>query len=98
MLTVLVKMVVDENDYPRFKPLLLSNAATSLTEPGCDFFSVSEMTNEESHQVEFLLYEEYKDMEAFKVHLKTAHFLSFDAETAGMLVSKDVMFYDLIQK
>ncbi|WP_277977950.1 putative quinol monooxygenase [Pantoea endophytica] len=98
MQTVLVKMVVSDEDYLRFKPLLLSNAATSLKEPGCHFFSVSEKPNKELCQTEFLLYEEYSDMEAFHEHLKTSHFLSFDDQTSAMLKSKNVAFYDLIQK
>jgi len=98
MLTVLVKMIVSEQSCENFRHLLLSNAATSLIEPGCHCFTVSEKTDAESGLNEFLLYEEYTDMDAFKAHLKTDHYRSFDVETANMLIGKDVAFYDLIQK
>lgn len=58
------------------KKLLVQNAALSFeNEPGCYRFDVVETHNDEA---QFLLYEIYRDENAFFEHLKTKHYQKFD--------------------
>lgn len=73
----------------RFRPLIDANAITSVKEePGCRRFDVVEPVGEDDRIV---LYEIYDDEAAFDVHCKSAHFLSFDAESAPLVSEKRVM-------
>ncbi|PRY20930.1 quinol monooxygenase YgiN [Aliiruegeria haliotis] len=74
-----------------FLPLMRANAATSLAEePGCRVFDVC---TDPSRPDEVFLYEIYDSEEAFQIHLKSAHFLEFDASVAAMVVKKTVATY-----
>jgi autoinducer 2-degrading protein len=58
------------------KKLLVQNAALSFeNEPGCYRFDVVETYTDEAH---FILYEIYRDENAFSEHLKTKHYQQFD--------------------
>jgi autoinducer 2-degrading protein len=58
------------------KELLVQNAAISFeNEPGCYRFDVVETHNDEA---QFILYEIYRDENAFFEHLKTKHYQQFD--------------------
>ncbi|OON41666.1 hypothetical protein BTJ39_00420 [Izhakiella australiensis] len=98
MLMVVVKMKVSSADYARFKPLLVDNAAASLMEEGCFCFDIGELQEASPGSHAFLLYEVYQDREAFERHLTSAHFLSFDRQTAAMLQHKAIAFYQQIGK
>ncbi len=72
----------------QFMPLKLDNAEKSRTlEPGCDRFDVCAPAGERDC---VFLYEIYKDEAAFAAHLKTPHFLAFDAATKAMIKERKV--------
>ena len=74
-----------------FRAAVLENAAASLRdEPGCLTFDVCE----DPAGGEFFLYELYASREAFAAHLKTQHFLRFDALCRDRVESKRVHRYD----
>jgi (4S)-4-hydroxy-5-phosphonooxypentane-2,3-dione isomerase len=72
----------------RFLPLMLDNAEKSRTlEPGCHRFDVL-LPAGESDRV--FLYEIYQDEAAFQAHLKTTHFLEFDAATRACIKDRKI--------
>jgi (4S)-4-hydroxy-5-phosphonooxypentane-2,3-dione isomerase len=74
---VTVDFFLQPGSMPQFMPLMLDNAEKSRTlEPGCDRFDVLTPAGENER---VFLYEIYKDEAAFQAHLKTTHFLEFDA-------------------
>jgi autoinducer 2-degrading protein len=74
-----------------FRAAILENARTSLqVEPGCLVFDVCEHADSPV----FFLYELYEDAAAFDEHLRSAHFNSFDALTAGWVIDKRVQRYE----
>jgi len=78
-----------------FMPLMLENARLSLTdEPGCLRFDVC---TDPAHPDEVFLYEIYYDRASFDKHLETAHFASFEAAVAGLVVAKDIRTYAQVQ-
>jgi quinol monooxygenase YgiN len=77
-----------------FKSSILENAAASVRdEPGCRQFDVAQ---DAGHPEQFFLYEIYDDEAAFKAHIETAHFKSFDAASAAWVADKKVMTYGII--
>ena len=85
---VTVDFVLQPGIMGTFMPLTLDNAEKSRTlEPGCDRFDVC-VTAGEADRV--FLYEVYKDEAAFAAHLKTEHFLRFDAATKPMIKERRV--------
>ena len=70
-----------------FLKRLATQAAESLSEPGCSQFDVCVDPSDE-HRV--FLYEVYADREAFAEHLASAHFKDFDAATRDWVGSKTV--------
>ena len=71
-----------------FMPLMLENAQKSRTlEPGCDRFDVCVPAGETDR---VFLYEIYQDEAAFQAHLKTEHFLKFDAATKTYIKDRKV--------
>jgi len=73
----------------RFRPLIDANARASVREePGCRRFDVVEPEGEPDR---VYLYEIYQDAAAFEAHCVSAHFLSFDAESAPLVEQKSVM-------
>ena len=66
----------------QFLPLMLDNAERARTlEPGCDRFDVLLPAGEADR---VFLYEIYHDEAAFQTHIKTAHFIEFDAATRAL--------------
>lgn len=61
-------------------------------EPGCQVFEVW-TSSDRPHTVH--LHEVYDDTDAFDLHLKSAHFQSFDADTADMIADKKVTLWDI---
>jgi autoinducer 2-degrading protein len=85
---VVVDIVTRPGAAEAFGALIAANAAASLREePGCRRFDVCQSAKEPEV---FLLYEIYDDAEAFAAHLKAAHFLQFDKESAALVASKEV--------
>jgi quinol monooxygenase YgiN len=77
-----------------FRTLVDLNARLSAhDEPGCERFDVVEPSGETDR---ILLYEIYADRAAFDAHMKTQHFLAFDAESAALVVSKLVTTGNLV--
>ncbi|WP_420993137.1 putative quinol monooxygenase [Cupriavidus sp. 30B13] len=77
-----------------FRDAILTNAAQSLAaEPGCLTFDVLE--NPKSP--EFLLYEIYRDAEAFREHLAMRHFHDFDRASSEWVVKKQVAEYGRLE-
>ena len=77
-----------------FRPLIDANARISAEiEPGCLRFDVLEPKGEADR---VLLYEIYADETAFADHMRSAHFIQFDAESAPFVIEKSVMRCDLV--
>lgn len=77
-----------------FKSSILENAAASVRdEPGCRQFDVAQDADKPE---QFFLYEIYDDETAFKAHIETAHFKSFDAASAAWVADKKVMTYAIV--
>ncbi|WP_422375387.1 putative quinol monooxygenase [Roseibium sp.] len=91
MFAVTVLFQIKEGQMDAFMPLMIDNAKASLRlEPGCRQFDVC---RDAARPHEVFLYEIYDDEAAFKAHLQTAHFLSFDAAVADMIREKTVRTY-----
>lgn len=89
MYAVIVELKIKSGDMEAFVPLIKANAAASLAnEPGCQQFDVC---LDEDSAARVWLYEVYDDAAAFKAHLQTAHFKSFDESTAEMIADKRVV-------
>ena len=74
-----------------FVKAVLANAHRSLTdEPGCRQFDVC-LSGDKPNSV--FLYELYDDGAAFTVHLASAHFAEFSAETAAWVAAKTVRVF-----
>lgn len=73
----------------RFRPMIDANARASVkNEPGCRRFDVVEPEGESDR---IFLYEIYDDAAAFEAHCRSEHFLSFDTESAPLVVEKIIM-------
>ncbi|MEM6728359.1 MAG: putative quinol monooxygenase [Pseudomonadota bacterium] len=91
MFAVTVRFEIKEGDVAAFLPLMRANAAQSLAdEPGCHRFDIC---TDPARPSEVFLYELYEDAAAFDAHLKSPHFLSFDAQTSDMISEKHVVTY-----
>ncbi len=88
MFAVCVDLTIKEGHLENFLPLMQENAKASVEqEDGCRQFDVVQL-GEDPHQI--VLYETYDTAEAFQIHLKTDHFLKFDAATQTMIAEKSV--------
>ena len=77
-----------------FRTALLTQARNSLeNEVGCRQFDVAQDPLDANA---FFLYETYDDEAAFKLHLETKHYLSFNAHVTPITASKRVLKYELI--
>jgi quinol monooxygenase YgiN len=86
---IYVEFTLNENGAEKFMPMMLANARASLdNEPGCERFDVLHVAGK-PHQI--ILYEIYTDKAAFQAHLKTPHFLEFNAATAPLIKDKRVV-------
>ena len=93
MFAVCVTIEVEPGQLAAFLPLMHQNAQASLrNEAGCHQFDVCTGGPEDP----VFLYELYTDAAAFDAHLKTAHFLKFDRETAAMIKDKRAVTYDAV--
>lgn len=77
-----------------FLALIKENARKSLAdEPGCDRFDVLVQRGMPDH---VLLYEIYRDREAFDFHLKSRHFAEFNLASAPYVRDKKVVAYEYV--
>jgi (4S)-4-hydroxy-5-phosphonooxypentane-2,3-dione isomerase len=77
-----------------FRRLLDENARISAeVEPGCRRFDVLEPQGQADR---VLLYEIYADEAAFDDHMRSAHFIRFDSESAPFVIAKSVTRCDLV--
>lgn len=93
MLTITVEFEIEPEHAEAFREVVLAQAENSLTkEPQCRRFDVS-FDPDAAGRV--FLYELYEDRVAFEQHLKTDHFLSFDAAVRDWVRSKKVQSWTL---
>lgn len=96
MYAVCVTFQIKPEHMTDFMPLMVRNAETSLlAEGGCRQFDV--LTDAEKPGIVFL-YELYTDRAAFNLHLRSAHFKTFDAAVADMIAAKDVQTWDTVTR
>ncbi len=94
MYAVTVRFEILSDHMQFFLPLMHANARASLAEePGCQQFDVC---IDDQAPTSVFLYEIYDDADAFQTHLKSEHFLKFDAETTGMIASKEVATFSKV--
>ena len=92
MYAVCVSFRTHPGAYETFRPLVMAQADTSLRgEPECHRFDVCGGAEDE-----IFLYELYTDAAAFQAHLKTPHFLHFDAAVAPLVAAKTVQVFDWV--
>jgi quinol monooxygenase YgiN len=93
MLVVTVVFEPKPEHAAAFRVAMLANARASReNEPGCRQFDVC--IDPASGTI--FLYELYDDRAAFDAHMRTAHFLAFDAQTRGWVARKDVRLYERV--
>ena len=94
MYAVTVHFDVFSDKMQFFLPLMHANARASVEqEAGCHQFDVC---IDKATPNAMFLYEVYEDEAAFQSHLKSAHFLTFDKATQGMIASKSVATFSEI--
>lgn len=93
---LIVRLEVIETHRATFLAAIRANAAQSVAaEPGCQRFDV--LIPEPDSRGTVLLYEIYDNRAAFEQHLRSDHFLSFDAATRPMVLSKAVDFFSVME-
>ena len=93
MFVVTVVFEVDPTAAEVFLTRVLQQASDSLErEPGCSRFDVC---TDPERPGRILLYEIYADAEAFRVHLESTHFKSFDRDVAPIIQAKTVQSWKL---
>ncbi len=96
MYAVIVTFEIKADQKEIFQTLMLELAKNSLAaEPDCHYFDV---VLDENNTNTFHLYELYTNADAFKVHLESPHFQSFNEETASMVKNKTVLLGDRLVK
>jgi quinol monooxygenase YgiN len=91
---IVVDFQVKPGRMAEFRKLMDENARASVrNEKGCRRFDVCAHRKEADR---ILLYEVYDDRAAFDAHLKTGHFLEFNAASAPLLADKSVAEYELV--
>ncbi len=94
MFVVAVIFIAKPDKAEAFRDRVRRQAAESLErEPGCHRFDVC--ADPEAPERIFL-YELYGDEAAFKAHLETPHFKSFDSDIASLVEDKTVTTWALL--
>lgn len=92
MFVVTVSFRIHPGQAAAFLKHMTAQAEASLTrEEGCHHFDVC--LSDDPQMI--FLYELYSDRSAFDAHLKSAHYVEFDATVRGMVAEKQVQFYHL---
>jgi (4S)-4-hydroxy-5-phosphonooxypentane-2,3-dione isomerase len=90
---IIVEFDLVEGRAAEFGTLILENASASLAEePGCRQFDVL-VPESKPHQI--VLYEIYDDEAAFDLHVRSAHFKKFDAQSRDLVAGKRVIRLDM---
>ena len=91
MEALVVEFLIKPEHVAAFGEAIVDNARASReTEPGCRQFDVC--IDPASGTI--FLYEIYDDRAAFEAHMRTAHFIAFDAATRDWVARKDVRIYE----
>ena len=91
MYAVTVRFEIKPGAETAFLDLVRQNAHASVRdEPGCRQFDVC--IDPERPQ-EVFLYEIYDDRASFEAHMTTSHFISFDAASDPLVLSKSVQTF-----
>ncbi len=89
MYAVIVTFEIDPTQTETFQTLMLEQAKNSLeNETECHYFDV---VIDEINTNIFHLYELYTNAAAFKLHLDSQHFQTFNEVTASMVKNKTVV-------
>ncbi|GAB4391985.1 MAG: putative quinol monooxygenase [Kiloniellaceae bacterium] len=92
MHVVTVVFTIRSEHLEDFRAAMARQAETSLrAEPGCRQFDVC---YDPAAPTTCFLYEIYQDEKAFRAHLATSHFKTFDATVAPWVASKLVHTYE----
>lgn len=93
MFVITVNFKVDATVSEDFREAVINQAANSLNrESDCHRFDVCAAPDDPTR---FFLYELYSDRAAFDRHLKSKHFLDFDARTRDWVEEKVVATWTL---
>lgn len=96
MFAVAVTFKIDPPQTSAFKAAMLKNAKMSLTqEVGCRQFDVC-MDPKRPNDV--FLYEIYDNERAFKTHMSSAHYASFQLAIEGMVKGKEVNVFNEVHQ
>jgi (4S)-4-hydroxy-5-phosphonooxypentane-2,3-dione isomerase len=91
---VMVDFRLKAGGLAEFRAMIEANACASVRdEPGCRRFDVVEPHGQPDR---ILLYEIYEDETSFNQHCNSAHFLSFDSDSARLVNEKFVIHGDLV--
>lgn len=91
MIAVCVTFDIRPAHWDAFLPLMQVQADRSLKEEeGCHRFDIC---MDPDGPTRVFLYEIYDDRAAFDLHLKSPHFLQFDAEVSDMIAKKEVSIF-----
>jgi (4S)-4-hydroxy-5-phosphonooxypentane-2,3-dione isomerase len=94
--TILVEFLLRDGALPRFLELIRTNAAASLdTEPGCERFDVLVPEGERNRVI---LYEIYKDGDAFAVHSRQPHYDVFAQAAESLVKGKRVTVLESVNE
>ncbi|MEP3347712.1 MAG: putative quinol monooxygenase [Litoreibacter sp.] len=96
MFAVTVTVEINPAHIETFKSAIVQNAQTSLShEDGCRQFDVCSDPN---HPSVVFLYELYTDEAAFKVHMESPHYASFQETIEGMVIDKSVRVFSEVHQ
>ena len=94
MFVVAVTLIAKPDKAEAFRARVRRQAAESLDrEPGCHRFDVCADPQTPGR---IFLYELYSDEAAFKAHLDTRHFKSFDSDVVSLIEDKTVTTWTLL--
>ena len=86
-LAILVEFVVQPDFMARFRGLVRANARQSLSdEAGCRRFDVL-VPEDDARRI--VLYEIYDDKPAFDAHVRSDHYVKFDAASADLVAKME---------
>jgi (4S)-4-hydroxy-5-phosphonooxypentane-2,3-dione isomerase len=80
---VVAEFLVRPDRLVAFLTLMVRHAELSRAEPGCEIF---EVTQDVADSGKFLLFERYRDEDAYEAHRATEHYAKFREVAPAMLV------------
>jgi (4S)-4-hydroxy-5-phosphonooxypentane-2,3-dione isomerase len=89
-LVLVVRIKIKPDSIDKFMVALMENATAARTEPGCLQFDVLVDPEDRTH---LMLYEVYRDADAFEAHQQTPHFRKYLDTALGWLESRERHFY-----